>query len=66
MIVYDITSRLTFQSVEDWLRQLKDFVGDDIRIMLIGNKCDLSHLSRAVSIDEGKQFAGNHGCMVDH
>ncbi len=66
MIVYDITSRLTFQSVEHWLRQLKDSVGNDIRIMLIGNKCDLSHLSRAVSIDEGKQFAGITKAIYSH
>lgn len=31
-------------------------------IMLIGNKCDLSH-RRAVSTEEGEQFAKEHGLI---
>jgi hypothetical protein len=31
-------------------------------IMLIGNKCDLSH-RRAVSYEEGEQFAKEHGLI---
>lgn len=31
-------------------------------IMLIGNKCDLAH-RRAVSTEEGEQFAKEHGLI---
>jgi Ras-related protein Rab-2A len=31
-------------------------------VMLIGNKCDLSH-RRAVSYEEGEQFAKEHGLV---
>jgi len=31
-------------------------------IMLVGNKCDLSH-RRAVSYEEGEQFAKEHGLI---
>lgn len=31
-------------------------------VMLIGNKCDLAH-RRAVSTEEGEQFANEHGLV---
>ena len=34
----------------------------NMTIMLIGNKCDLSH-RRAMSYDEGVQFANEHGLI---
>ncbi len=59
MIVYDITKSNTFQSIEKWLTELKDYAADNIAIMLVGNKTDLNHL-RQVEVDEAKQFSEKH------
>ena len=55
-IVYDITSRKTFDNVMIWLKECKDMCYKDILICLVGNKCDLEG-RRAVSYEEGEKFA---------
>ena len=54
--MYDITKHATFESVNRWLKELRDHADTNIQIMLVGNKSDLRHL-RAVSTEEAKQFA---------
>ena len=58
LLVYDITRRSTYENVERWLKELRDFADSDIVIMLVGNKCDARHL-RAVSVEEAKAYAGD-------
>jgi small GTP-binding protein len=60
MIVYDITNLSSFQHVYQWLRNVKSKNQQDISLMLIGNKCDVtSH--RAITYGEGKQLATEIG-----
>ncbi|XP_074574144.1 ras-related protein Rab11B-like [Curcuma longa] len=56
LIVYDITRHVTFESLERWLKELRDHTDSNIVIMLVGNKADLRHL-RAVSTEDAKDFA---------
>jgi small GTP-binding protein len=56
LLLYDVTSSLTFQSLNRWLEELRENAGSDITAMLVGNKCDLQEL-RAVSTEEGVGFA---------
>ena len=56
LIVYDITSRKSFEDITIWLKECKDMCYKDILILLIGNKNDLEG-RRAVSTEEGKKFA---------
>ena len=58
LIVYDITKQLSFDSVERWLKELRDHADNQIVVMLVGNKSDLRHL-RAVPTGSAKQYAGN-------
>ena len=57
IITYDITSKRSFDSLAVWLQQVKDFADPKIVTILIGNKCDLSHL-RTVPKEEAQKFAG--------
>ena len=41
LIVFDITSTDSFQSVRDWAELIQDKAPEDARIILIGNKVDL-------------------------
>ena len=58
-IVYDITSRKTFENVILWLKECKEMCYKDILIILIGNKSDLEG-RRAVSYEEGEKFANDN------
>uniref|UniRef100_K3WTX1 Uncharacterized protein n=1 Tax=Globisporangium ultimum (strain ATCC 200006 / CBS 805.95 / DAOM BR144) TaxID=431595 RepID=K3WTX1_GLOUD len=58
IVVYDITStmhrhRSTFLSTSKWVEAVRTERGDDVVIMLVANKSDLSDEQRQVSIDEG-------------
>lgn len=54
--MYDISQQKSFESVERWLKELRDHADANIVIMLVGNKCDLKHL-RAVSTEDAKEFS---------
>ncbi|KAM0833890.1 hypothetical protein ACQ4PT_063981 [Festuca glaucescens] len=64
LLVYDITRRETFSHLGSWLEEVRQ--GSDgnnnVTIMLVGNKTDLSH-KRVVSTEEGEQFARDNGLV---
>uniref|UniRef100_A0A0D9W635 Uncharacterized protein n=1 Tax=Leersia perrieri TaxID=77586 RepID=A0A0D9W635_9ORYZ len=62
LLVYDITRRETFNHLASWLEDARQHANATMAVMLVGNKCDLSH-RRAVSYEEGEQFAKEHGLM---
>ncbi|KAK2079618.1 hypothetical protein QBZ16_002013 [Prototheca wickerhamii] len=62
LLVYDITRRETFEHLASWLEDARQHANPNMTIMLIGNKADLSH-RRAVSREEGEQFAKEHGLV---
>ena len=41
LIVYDITNEESFKRVSYWIKQAKEYAGDDICLLLVGNKLDL-------------------------
>jgi len=59
MLVYDITNKSSFDSLNMWLDELKKHSDPKIVIVLIGNKVDLDK-ERQVAYEEGKMFADQH------
>ena len=56
ILVYDITSRQSFESLQLWLKDVKEALGDDFVIGVCGNKTDL-YLNEQVNEEECKKFA---------
>ncbi|KAG0817281.1 hypothetical protein G6F18_012932 [Rhizopus arrhizus] len=56
-IVYDITSRSSFENARRWLREIRKYADPNVVIMLVGNKADLSESSREVKTEEGRSLA---------
>ena len=56
LLVYDITDWKSFENIKHWMEVLKEHAGNDMAILLVGNKLDLYHL-RKVSTEEAKLFA---------
>ena len=44
MVLYDITSSISFTSVDRWMKELRDNTDPNLVIMLIGNKSDLQNI----------------------
>jgi len=47
MIVYDITRPESFNNVDKWFNEIREFGEKNVQLLLVGNKSDLKHL-RAV------------------
>ena len=41
MLVYDITNRNSFESIDIWMNRIDEYANDDIPIVLVGTKTDL-------------------------
>lgn len=60
LLVYDITSHESFVKVRTWVRELRSIVGNDISIVIAGNKVDLQS-RRAVNEAEALEYAKSVG-----
>ena len=56
-VVYDITRKNSFESIEKWVNELKNVSDKNITILLIGNKSDLED-QRQVTKEQGEEKAG--------
>ncbi|XP_045110325.1 ras-related protein Rab-43-like [Portunus trituberculatus] len=53
VIVYDITKRSSFLSVQRWMEEVRRYTHQHVAIILIGNKCDMETL-REVEFEEAE------------
>ncbi len=60
LLVYDVTRRETFQHLERWLNEAKQFASQQICITLVGNKSDLVK-RRVVPRDDAELWAAENG-----
>lgn len=61
ILVYDITSRETYNHVTSWLSDARSLANKDIAIILVGNKADLPN--REVTFLEASRFAQENDLM---
>ena len=60
ILIYDLTSRSSFENIVNWLKDVKELAEKNCIIMLVGNKLDLAESfsnKREVSKEEGEVFA---------
>ena len=58
-LIYDITSRRSFESLKSWLEEARSFGNSNMIFVLIANKCDEKD-NRQVSSHEGEEFAARN------
>ena len=51
LVVYDVTSKTSFDNVDNWVSEIKEKASTDMKTMMIGNKIDLKD-ERTVSTEE--------------
>ncbi|CAD8072688.1 unnamed protein product [Paramecium sonneborni] len=59
IIVYDVTSRDSFENISRWMEETKSYANDKITLVLVANKTDLSD-KRVITTEEGQSFAKKH------
>jgi GTPase SAR1 family protein len=66
LLVYEVTKKSSFQNVQRWLIELKQYAEPECTILLIGNKVDLvdrNNRKREVAYDEAKAFADENNLI---
>jgi Ras-related protein Rab-1A len=58
VLIYDITSELSFMNIKNWISQIREYT-NDVKIILVGNKIDLPE-SRVISYEEGSRLAKDY------
>ena len=56
LLVYDISSKESFEHLPDWLKDLNNINKNDVIFALVGNKNDLAD-NRQVTFEEGEKYA---------
>ena len=63
LVVYDITSKISFENIDKWMLEIKDKSSKDLKLMIIGNKSDLKD-GRQVSNEEAMRKAKDTGIAL--
>ncbi|XP_028395595.1 ras-related protein Rab-26-like [Dendronephthya gigantea] len=59
LLLYDITSKQSFDNIRAWLSEIKDYAPENVVVMLLGNKADKSN-ERVVKKEDGERVAQEH------
>jgi len=59
ILMYDITCKDSFKNIRNWLSQIKDILGDDACVVLVGNKCDLES-ERSIPVESALILANDY------
>lgn len=67
--VFDITDRISFENIPNWIKETNNIVSDSCIKVLIGNKCDYDYdynynhneIKRKVSFIEANEFSKSNG-----
>ncbi|CAK5277898.1 unnamed protein product [Mycena citricolor] len=66
LLVYDVTSRKSFEHTRLWLKDVREFADREVSVILVGNKSDLvaeGTRERQVTLEEAQLFAQEEGLM---
>ena len=61
MLVYDVTSRMSFRHLDDWIGEVNANADDDPRLVILGSKCDVDASKIEVPTEEAAEYAQSVG-----
>ncbi|XP_060058687.1 ras-related protein Rab-37 isoform X2 [Erinaceus europaeus] len=60
LLLYDITNKSSFDNIRAWLTEIHEYAQQDVVIMLLGNKADVSS-ERVIRSEDGETLAREYG-----
>jgi Ras-related protein Rab-6A len=63
VVVYDISSKKTFEQTKKWIDDVRGERGNDVIVVLVGNKTDLGDSKREVTTAQGEEEAKKAGAI---
>ena len=61
LLVYDCTEEVTFNNIENWLKQIDQHAVPNVKKVLIANKVDMPENEKKIDAARGKALADQHG-----
>lgn len=65
VLAYDITDKDSFDRVKVWLKELHQVVGENISVVVVGNKVDMER-ERKVDKSHAEEWAASHNAQHFH
>ncbi|XP_036370243.1 ras-related protein Rab-37-like isoform X5 [Octopus sinensis] len=59
LLLYDVTNKTSFDNIRAWLTEINEYAQEDVVIMLLGNKADMSG-DKIVRREDGERLARDH------
>ncbi len=63
VVVYDVSSKKTFEQTRKWIEDVRGERGNDVIVVLVGNKTDLGDQKREVTTQQGEEEAKRAGAI---
>ncbi|RMZ88736.1 hypothetical protein DV736_g4032, partial [Chaetothyriales sp. CBS 134916] len=63
VVVYDISSKRSFEQTRKWIDDVRGERGNDVIVVLVGNKTDLGDQKREVTTQQGEEEAKRAGAL---
>lgn len=64
LLVFDLSRAQTYEEIQKWLTEVRQFAGEDIPFVLIGNKADLiEDVGEVIDRDEARALAESEGSI---
>lgn len=60
LVVFDLSKHSSFEKINHWIAELKQYAGKDVDIVIVGNKSDLKEI-RAINYNEAKKICDSYG-----
>lgn len=60
ILVYSVNDRKSFHNVDSWMKQIKANAAENVLILLVANKRDVSESDRQVEKEEGQRVAAKY------
>ncbi|CAH1794637.1 unnamed protein product [Owenia fusiformis] len=65
LLLYDVTTKASFDNIRAWLAEINEYAQDDVVIMLLGNKSDMTN-ERVIRREDGERLAKEYGvCFME-
>ena len=61
LLFYDVTNRMSHESADVWMSELKKSTAGSCDVFLVANKCDIPTTKREVQKCDGESLARKHG-----
>lgn len=69
ILVFDITNRSSFNNIEEWIKKIKtdkDYINNDVKMVLVGTKYDLQKVFPIISESEINDLLSRHPYIIKY